>query len=154
MSQDSYFESVKYTKEFVQACTIPFVLSKFCFITEEDEVVFDYRFYKPLLPVFEETVNHTKCIFYELRRRQMERLEKGLPIQNILHINVNYINIVKLEKYSTSIRKFMVELMNEFPDYELTKCYAYNASLIFTVMKQIAASVYGHKLINNKIEIV
>lgn len=131
---------------------VDYLLNKFVFFVEntDNEVALDFRFYKPLLNHYDATVAFTANIFNELKTKQLVSGSK----RNIIHLNLNAINIVKIEKYLPSIKKFMTQLMGMFPEYELTNCYAYNASFIFKMIKQIAVSVYGDKTMKDKIVIV
>jgi len=149
----NYFSKVV-TKDEIKSKSgdINYLLNKFCFFAENDEVVFDFRFYKALINNYQtdQVLNHTVAIFQELQQRQ----QISGKIHNVLHLNLEHINIVKIEKYMPTLKPFMQQLMLKFPTYDLTRCYAYNASIIFTVIKQLAVTIYGDKTMKTKIIIV
>jgi hypothetical protein len=123
------------------------MLNLLCFISEDQEVIFDFRLYKKLYPHFEKVVEHSVQVFQELERRR----EADSSILNIIHINLVKVHLKTLEKYHQSIREFMTRLMNIFPTYELNTCYTHNASIIFVAIKKLAQAVYYGQDIKNKI---
>lgn len=124
-------------------------LSHFCFITDSNEVILDFRLYKKLYIHYDKVLEYTTNIFNTIETKRKD----DPSIQHIIHLNVKNIHLTHLEKYHKSIKAFMNELMTIFPTYELDKCYAYNASIIFVAIKKLAQTVYYNQDIKNKIVI-
>lgn len=122
-------------------------LSFFCFMNENNEVILDFRLYKKLYIHYDKVLEYTTNVFKNLEAKQKE----DPTIKNIIHLNVKNIHLTHLEKYHKSITSFMNALMIIFPNYELDKCYTYNASIIFVAVKKLAQTVYYNQDIKNKI---
>jgi hypothetical protein len=126
-----------------QTLTYDVALNKFCFLYDDDQVVFDYRLYKQLITPktnLPQIIQHCVRIFNSVT-----------PKKNIIHINLENISLTHVDKYYSTIREFTLALMEEFPDYVLDECHAYNASLMFSVLKVVAEKIYNDASLKNKI---
>ena len=122
------------------------ILKKLCFIENENHIIINYPIFKILLKngQYEEII--IQYIFNIMRG-----VLKIYP-QFIIHINMDSLTLVDIDKYYSFITKISKIMRDSFPE-KMYKCHIYNASFIFSKLFKII-SLFIDKNTQKKINIL
>jgi len=121
------------------------ILSKLCCVNHDNQVILDTRYF--LLIATSENYNiileYVICV-----------IENLLTIYEtvFVHINMQSITLIHLDKHYTFIKHICILLQEKFPD-KLEKCFVYNAPFLFSQLFKIISRFIDKKT-QKKIELV
>jgi hypothetical protein len=128
----------------IQKGEINDILSKFCFIHNND-VVIDYIYFKYLAS--DNTYNY--ILMYITNNIDNVLLKNR---EFIIHVNMKKISLTDIDKHRIFIQNLSSCLKDKYPD-KLSKCYIYNAPIVFKQIFNII-SVFIDNKTQKKIELV
>jgi len=121
------------------------ILTKLCSAIHENEVILDTRYF--LLIATSE--NYNIILEYVIGIIQ-QLLTKYTTV--FVHINMQSISLIHLDKHYTFIKNICILLQEKFPD-KLEKCFVYNAPFLFSQLFKIISRFIDKKT-QKKIELV
>jgi hypothetical protein len=120
------------------------ILSKLCFVNENN-IVIDYIYFKYLAT----NITYNYILIY-ITNNINNILSKNNDF--VVHVNMKKISLTDVDKHKLFIQNFSSYLKENYPD-KLSKCYIYNAPVIFKQILNII-SVFIDKETQTKIELV
>jgi len=121
------------------------VLSQLCFAIDSENIILDYRYFK-----FIASADNYEFIIYYIVSVIQCALNKHETF--ILHVNLDSLSLLHIEKHFGFIKKMSEVLKTTFPD-KLNICHIYNAPFIFSKLISII-SVFVDKKTQQKIKLV
>jgi hypothetical protein len=138
-------ENIKNTKKNIMKTCLNEVLKNLCFSLDNKNIVLDFRYFKFL----SSSENYDLIISFIVSVIQNVLKNKETVI---LHVNMDTITLLHVEKHFGFIKNFSQILNNKFPD-RLNVCYIYNASFVFSKILGIV-SIFIDKTTQQKIKLV
>lgn len=124
---------------------IHFYLNNFCFISENNNIKINYRFFKLL----------NKFLSSEYLLNYIINIIQSVLNHNNLfniHANIKSLNLVDIDKHKLFIQHMASILKDKFPD-KLDFCYIYEAPFVFAQLYNLL-SIFIDKKTQKKIKLV
>jgi hypothetical protein len=144
-AQFSSNEHIKIAKANIMKTCFNDVLSKLCFAVDSQNIILDYRYFKFIASID----NYDLIISYIVSVIQSV-LNKHETF--ILHVNLDSLTLLHIEKHFGFIKKISEVLKTAFPD-KLNACHVYNAPYIFSKIISII-SAFVDKKTQKKIKLI
>ena len=124
-SKNNESNNVKETKNFISM----HILDKLCFNINDNNIIFDYKYFKNIVSniKFDEILENFLTGFIV---QKIKIVLVDFPVCNV-HINLQGLTLLDIDKYSNFIGRFSTFMKITFPD-KLDKCILYNAPYIFS----------------------
>ena len=144
-AQFSSNEHIKIAKANIMKTCFNDILSKLCFALDSQNIILDYRYFKFIASVdnYDFLINYIVTVIQNV-------LNKHETF--ILHVNLDSLALLHIEKHFGFIKKISEVLKIAFPD-KLNICHVYNAPFIFSKIISIL-SAFVDKKTQQKIKLV
>lgn len=144
-AQFSSNEDIKIAKANIMKTCFNDVLSKLCFAVDSQNIILDYRYFKFIACA--DNCNLIICYIVSVIQSVLNKHETF-----ILHVNLDSLTLLHIEKHFGFIKKISEVLKATFPD-KLNICNVYNAPFIFSKIISII-SVFVDKKTQQKIKLI
>jgi len=144
-AQFSSNEHIKITKANIMKTCFNDVLPRLCFALNSENILLDYRFFK-----FIASADNYEFVISYIVSVIKSALHKHETF--ILHVNLDSLTILNIEKYFGFIKQISEVLKTTFPE-KLNVCYIYNAPFIFSKLFNIVGALID-KRTQQKIQLV
>jgi hypothetical protein len=144
-AQFSSNEHIKIAKTNIMKTCFNDVISHLCFALESENILLDYRFFKFIASA--DNYEFIICYIVSVIQCVLNKHETF-----ILHVNLDSLSLLHIEKHFGFIKKMSEVLKTTFPD-KLNICHIYNAPFIFSKVISII-SVFVDKKTQQKIKLV
>lgn len=144
-AQFSSNEHIKIAKANIMKTCFNDVLSKLCFAVDSQNIILDYRYFKFIASV--DNYNLIICYIVSVIQSVLNKHDTF-----ILHVNLDSLTLLHIEKHFSFIKKISEVLKTAFPD-KLNICNVYNAPFIFSKIISII-SVFVDKKTQQKIKLI
>jgi hypothetical protein len=118
------------------------LLNKLCFVINENNVIFDYKYFKNIVTniKFDENLENFLTSFV------IDKIKNVLVCFSLcrVHVNLQGLSLLDIDKYSNFIGRFSTIMKNTFPD-KLDRCIVYNAPYIFSNIYNLIAHFIDKK---------
>jgi hypothetical protein len=144
-AQFSSTEHIKIAKANIMKTCFNDILSKLCFVLDSQNIILDYRYFK-----FISSVDNYELLVCYIVSVIQSVLNKNETF--ILHVNLDSLTLLHIEKHFGFIKKISEVLKTTFPD-KLNICNVYNAPFIFSKIISII-SLFVDKKTQQKIKLI
>jgi hypothetical protein len=144
-AQFSSNEHIKIAKTNIMKTCFNDVLLHLCFALDSENILLDYRFFKFIASV--DNYEFIICYIVSVIQCVLNKHETF-----ILHVNLDSLSLLHVEKHFTFIKKISEILKTTFPD-KLNTCHIYNAPYIFSKIISIIGAFVDKKT-QQKIKLV
>jgi hypothetical protein len=144
-AQFSSNEHIKIAKANIMKTCFTDVLSRLCFSLNYENIILDYRYFKFI--AFADNYEFVISYIVSVIKSALHKHETF-----ILHVNLDSLTLLHIEKYFGFIKQISEVLKTTFPE-KLNVCYIYNAPYIFSNLFAVI-SAFIDKRTQQKIQLV
>ena len=138
----------KYVKTSATQLTNLEIMQKLCCNQKENHIVLNYSYFKYIIK--------NKLYSWDEIIQYIVNVKRGVLLKNnskfIIHMNINDLTLMDIDKYYLFIQKISQIMKDEFPE-KMDICYIYNAPYIFSKLFSIV-SVFIDKETQKKIKLM